>query len=108
MGIGNYQESIGSSCQFPCCDGDKTSKQKAGVLSVPLGRRLALRVAQVVDRLPAHLRRCAVAIRDSSLRRFATFNRSRRTCAIRPRLAKPLSIGTRLWYNDTAQVAGEA
>ena len=23
-------------------------------------------------------------------------------------IAKPLSIGTRVWYHDTAQVAGEA
>ena len=37
-------------------------------------------------------------------RRFATFNRSLRTSAIRPSRAEPLSIGTRMWYLDTAQV----
>jgi hypothetical protein len=50
----------------------------------------------------------AVAICDSRFTSFATFNRPRRTSAIRPSLAKPLSIGTRVWYHDTAQVAGEA
>ena len=40
----------------------------------------------------------------SAKRRFATFNRSRRTPAIRTSLAEPLSIGTRMWYHDTAQV----
>jgi hypothetical protein len=38
-----------------------------------------------------------------SASRFATFNRSRRTCAIRPSLAGPLAIGTPMWYRDTAQ-----
>ena len=59
----------------------------------------------VLDR-PGALRRSSTV--ENTARRFATFNRSRRTCAIRPSLAEPLSIGTRVWYHDTAQVAGEA
>ena len=39
----------------------------------------------------------------SAIRQFATFNRSRRTSAIRPSLAEPLSIGNRMWYHDTAR-----
>ena len=39
---------------------------------------------------------------------FATFDRSQRTSAIRPSLAKSLSIGTRMWYHDTAHVVAQA
>jgi hypothetical protein len=41
-------------------------------------------------------------------RQFATFNRLRRMSAIRPSLAKPVSIDARMWYRDTTQVTGEA
>jgi hypothetical protein len=41
-----------------------------------------------------------------ALRRLATFNRSLRTFPIRPSLDEPLSIGARMWYPDTTQVAG--
>ena len=58
--------------------------------------------------LSAQMRRPPSRSAMSGSRRLATLDLSRRTSATRPRLAEPLSIGTRMWYQDTAQVAGEA
>ena len=59
-------------------------------------------------RAEAGFSRTSISDFFTSIRRFETLNRLRRTCVTRPSLAEPLSIGTRLWYHNTAQVAGEA
>ena len=49
----------------------------------------------------------AIAVGNVRLTSIRDINRSRRTCAIRPSLAKPISIGSSMWYYNTAQVTGE-